>query len=288
MKYTTKTFLKIHMQFFSKLLFPIHGIGLVIKKIALYCLGWKSPSLLVEGLTIAPTYGNLVDIHHMFTSWKFLLGDVRIDDWISLTRMEMHPLDRIWCDWCSIANGITQMIYNKIMTTNLNNLNTEFSSKNNAFVHNSMKWLRHLPGTIYWEIPVRTTSEQEALLDSLTDPITRIKVSIFLEYYNYVSRTEQRWCPFKYLPNNVVYDRDYYTYSSTNKSDRIDAGKCLRKNGYVSGDNIVRSSDAPDNNNDTPISSSSILIQHSTSSSTLTSPMYKTLFEDFMNILRNA
>lgn len=275
-----RTFWSINWQFLKLLAFPMKGYGFVIKSLFSYVKILKLPATLLEAFSIAPTFVNLIANFNLFESWRFLISDLNIEEWISLSRFKSHPLDRIWCDWCSIVNGINEMIYHKIITGNLNEMKDQFNDKKNAnipfFLRYVMK-LKYVPFTLYNEHQSLTSlnNEQINILDGILDPVTKNKIESFFMFYNTIKLTEQRWCPFKYIQDLVKYDRDYYCFSSDNESNLYVVGQILREQGMVS---------ACANNHDsvyhymTTINNSDDVVKSE----------YPSIFDDYMRLLKSS
>ena len=275
-------FWKIQCRFLKLLLLPFHGYGFIIKAIFDYVKFFKLPAVLIEGISIAPLFVVLIANFNLYDSWRFLISDLNIDDWISLTRFKSHPLDRIWCDWCSIVNGVNEMIYHKIKTINVNQLNDKFHEKNNGIIPLYLKYLmslKYVPGTVYCDHrnDIVLSIEQNEILERIIDPIVKDKIKNFLLFYNTVKLTEKRWCPFKYIKDIIKYDREYYCFNSDEETNLHMAGKILREYGLIENCNSICT------NEHTSVHDYVSAINNSTAIIKTVSP---SIFDEYMSMLR--
>jgi len=276
------TFWKIQSRFLKFLLFPFQGYGFILKAIFEYVKFMKLPAALIEGISIAPMFIVLIANFSLFESWNFLISDLNIDDWISLTRFKTHPLDRVWCDWCSIVNGVNEMIYHKIKTLDLNQLNDKFHEKKNGIIPLYLKYLmslKYIPGTVYYEHSndIVISIEQNEILERIIDPVVKDKVKNFLLFYNTVKLTEKRWCPFKYIKDIVNYDREYYCFNSDEENNLHIAGQILREYGLIENcQNMCTNEHITVHDYMTTINNSTAIIKTE----------YPSIFDEYMNLLR--
>lgn len=228
---------------------------------------WQYPIFLLEASSIAPLYFFLYALVHFCENWFKIVDDKSFEGWISLTRFKSKKLDRIFCDWCSIVNGVNEKIYDQIIkdVKEKNFDKYKLVSENQPLYFRYLLLLKYIPYTIFHthKKKIELRKEQLELLKNINDVNARKKIKTFLIWKNNTDVVEMRWCPFKYI-REMKYDRENYVYRSDESHNLKIAGEILRTQGIIECTNCVK-----------------IINDHKD----IIKTKKKTLFDDFVKVL---
>lgn len=219
----------------------------VLKTLQQHYHGCDRFNLYLEGLNISPFSFQLNLVYKICRNSRFLMiSNQDIDSYITFTRFG-SGLDKAFCDWCSIANGMLELIIDKHLELirsddwNVERYVQEFklpcelkTFRNNVrSIHNGVVQ-KHRD-----QLAVRTEQIQPYIdeLDNrhMSQKIKNkicSKLCSILELRNMIEIIERRWCPFRHL-REINFDRNYYVYSANNTEDLKQVQEILIQSGIV-------------------------------------------------------
>ena len=172
---------------------------------------------------------------------KYKRGD--INKYITFSRFVKGP-DKITCDWCSIANGIFELLSNTILEA-CNDKNTITSlyvpKQCKQAVLNFNKSI-HTSNNKYYTPITYTDESLKPFLDILNSHKSELSeeekekiikdIKVILGCIDGLTQLEQRWCPFKHM-KKINFKRDYQLYNS-HKPEGVEAAMdLLKKEGKI-------------------------------------------------------
>jgi hypothetical protein len=193
---------------------------------------------------------------------KHKKGD--INNYITFSRFKKGP-DKVMCDWCSIANGIFELLSSTILevckdkktitslyvpehcTRAIKHFNNSISTE--GWNHKHYSPLTYTDASIKPFLDV--LNSHKSLLSDEEKENTIEKIKTILLVIDGLKQLEQRWCPFKHM-KKLNFKRDYHLYNSHNDGDVESAMDLLNKEGKVTYKNILKYN----YNNDKPIDDS--------------------------------
>ena len=168
-----------------------------------------------------------------------------LEKYISFTRFN-DGYDKIYCDWCSICNGLLEysldIIFSNINNKKINNIGELKSIDNNLILLKNIyycyntspekllkksKYKNVISEKINKNIFVK---KKEAVIKNINDVVI-LKEALEL--------VEQTFCPFLHL-KKINFKRDYYYYNPNNSKDLEIAKKILIKNKKITCHNCVK------------------------------------------------
>jgi hypothetical protein len=149
-----------------------------------------------------------------------------IDDYVTFTRLKISERDRIYCDWCSIANGTIKLIIDSIIK--LKDIETNKLKDINLF--NSYLLLRWIKtATIFREKKINSHDIDDFIYKTFKKYDNKLNklIRLISELYLVTEQIELRWCPFRSM---IDYYRNYDPrYLPINKDTIYYAGEILSK-----------------------------------------------------------
>jgi len=144
-----------------------------------------------------------------------------LQGWITFTRFA-KGVDKYSCDWCSLANGLTELYLSK-----LRNL-SRFDSP-------PLKCDRG-----YWKSGADHTATEGQLACYNVDPnvLTQEDVYDLVTKRNLAEYTEQHWCPFKHL-RQLSFNRSYYAFSPESEAQLREAQAILQEKDRITGEDVT-------------------------------------------------
>ncbi|MCP3660283.1 MAG: hypothetical protein GY830_08250 [Bacteroidetes bacterium] len=225
----------------------------LLSSIFLHSKVYELFSIYFEAKIIEPNHTNLLAIIELCKNSKFLhIKEKDIDHYISLTRFQKGR-DKVFCDWCSICNGLIELILFKLLQF-CDNKNFNFDKFNNFEIPNhlwnSTKYLKCIPFGVVKrnEKSIEVDKNQYKIYKNLLSEIkiTKEQMDIclkkiihLLEWKNCIMILEKRWCPFKYILN-LDFNRKYYFYDSNNMEELKKAQNILIKKGQIDCNECVK------------------------------------------------
>ena len=181
---------------------------------------------------------------------KYKKGD--INNYITFSRFVDGP-DKITCDWCSIANGIFELLSNTILEV-CNDKNTITSLYAPEQCKHAILHFNKSIQTEGWNhkhyVPITYTDESlKPFLDILNSHKSELSeeekekiikdIKVILGCIDGLTQLEQRWCPFKHM-KKINFKRDYQLYNS-HKPEEVEASMdLLKKEGRVTYKRIMK------------------------------------------------
>lgn len=170
---------------------------------------------------------------------KYKKGD--INNYISFSRFTKGH-DKIFCDWCSISNGIFELFYDTTLEAcnnketiklleipkNLERVVTSFNTNHNE----------HYSSLTHTDEDLKPFMINLSMIDLKEEEEIKIKLKIKYIIYSLkiLKQLEQRWCPFKHM-KKLKFNRDYYIYNSHNADEVKTATRLLKNKGRVTFQN---------------------------------------------------
>ena len=179
---------------------------------------------------------------------KYKKGD--INNYISFSRFT-KGYDKIFCDWCSISNGVFELFYDTVL-----------EACNDKEIIKSLEISKNLKGLVvsfnvahneHYSPLTHTDEDLEPFMVNLNTldlkKEEKIKIKSKIKYIIYslkaLKQIEQRWCPFKHM-KKLKFNRDYYIYNSHNADEVKTATELLKKRGRVTLKNRPKKSPSTD------------------------------------------
>jgi len=187
------------------------GTSFVISAIARTHLAQHTVTdLITEGELIMPKREFITSVIQL--AW--LYRDLPFDEddfhhFISFTRFT-KGVDKIWCDWCALVNGLFEMITRKLGDTT---------------------GPRPIPPLLRDRCNEVARLPRYAALNVTCDGLDEIR--------RLTAAVEQTWCPFKHL-REIGYWRPYYIFDPSHTDDLHQARDLLRREGAVTCDQCNR------------------------------------------------
>lgn len=148
---------------------------------------------------------------------KYLKHNENMDDYIQLTRfIDGDGIDRINCDWCSIANGFSEFC----VATVKNNKGIDIFLSSGPWFYASYyeaKLISKLPKSCFAGYVDCSDDEVEKFIvdNQITfdNVIEKMLASFYIKrmitFMRIVAQVEKRWCPFGYM-QDMAYERNYH------------------------------------------------------------------------------
>ena len=164
-----------------------------------------------------------------------------LDAFISFTRF-VRGHDKIFCDWCSINNGLFQFFYDIILDICNNkekilsfNVPEKLKDLVNRFNQSSHEEYTHVSSNVDKLLPFTTKMDEIELPDSEKSRIIS-EIEYVMMFRDMLKQIEERWCPFKHHKKLKV-DGDHYKYNSHVFDDVQMAQHLLKRDGRVNKKN---------------------------------------------------
>ena len=179
---------------------------------------------------------------------KYKKGDIY--NYVSFSRFT-KGYDKIFCDWCSISNGIFELFYDTVLEVcnnkekiksleipqNLKGLVVSFHVAHNE----------HYSPLTYTDKDLEPFTNKFKVLglnkEEKVEIKSKIKYIIFA--LKALKQIEQRWCPFKHM-KKLNFNRDYYIYNSHNDKEVKEVVNLLKKEGKVTIKNSPKKTPSDD------------------------------------------
>jgi len=185
---------------------------------------------------------NLHLIINLFKLMKTLktFDEKDIHKYISFSRF-IKGKDKIACDWCSIANGSMEMMYNSMLTACTTDNITKLENIPEIFEIWLQEWelfcLKH-----EYYLPLSSEDYIKPFKNKKLNNKTLSNIKLFLKLLDGAKQIEQRWCPFKY-GKELKFNRNYYIYDSHNLDEIELVKQRLRNEGKITGKEIIKQKD---------------------------------------------
>ena len=209
---------------------------------------YKLPILLIETWLIKPNKEFLGAYIDFYRKNKFLGYNAKtFDKFVSLTRFQ-SGLDKLYCDWCGICNGINEIILfsikdyigrKKDIVKLLKNL---YIPKHFIYIMSYMSI--YCSPTIIFKKEIQTELNfiNKLISDNYKVRLDENKIEkmkLFIEWLYFTEYIERTWCPFKHI-KNINYKRDYHYYNSHNIENLKLASQILSKEGKITCNNCIK------------------------------------------------
>lgn len=146
----------------------------------------------------------------------------RLEDYVSFTRADFHPLDKLSCDWCAVCNGLLawtgDLLDDALRHPDLLSPHWRFDG-NHPYRH-AFKALRWLPmsaaqrsydsALVAAQVAEIRARAQQQLAGAELDAFMRAARHFVVVRHN-AACIEQRYCPFRHL-RALAYAPDYCVY----------------------------------------------------------------------------
>ena len=239
---------KILIKQFIMELTVIYDQSFILSTVIMSYPFYKLPILVLEMDTIKPKKESLEAYIYFYKKNKFLGYNAKMfDKFVSLTRFQ-SGLDKVYCDWCGLINGINEMILYSIKDyirskKDIDKLLNKLYIPN--YVIYTMRTMSMYCSPLqFFEKEIKT--EVKIIHNLISDNYKVIvdenklkKIKLFIEWLYFAEYIERTWCPFKHM-KNINFKRDYYYYNSHNSENLKLASEILIKEGKISCNNCIK------------------------------------------------
>ncbi len=192
-----------------------------------------SQNNIIEASMIRPNYNT---INMCINAYRTVLPIKKLDvsDYINFSRLNLTRGDKIACDWCSIVNGTTEVMYQSLFLSSIDELN---EIKDYQHLDNIRNYL--IGSLKYRKNPNKWTTEREKIMEYVPNKEHPL-VGKIIDVKVLLTEIELRWCPFKsaveyyrnydqrYLNKNILEDDSLFKNIGEylDKNDSIECWKC--------------------------------------------------------------
>ncbi len=239
---------KILIKQFIMELTVIYDYSFLISSVLMSYPFYKLPILILEMNIIKPKKESLEAYIDFYKKNKFLgYNSKMFDKFVSLTRFQ-SGLDKVYCDWCGLINGINEMILYSIKDyirskKDIDKLLKKLYIPNYAIY--TMRTMSIYCSPIQFfkkEIQTEINIIHKLISDNYKvrlDENKIEKIKLFIEWLYFGEYIERTWCPFKHM-KNIKYKRNYYYYNSHNIENLKLASHILIKEGKITCNNCIK------------------------------------------------
>ena len=175
---------------------------------------------------------------------KYKKGD--INNYITFSRFVGGP-DKIMCDWCSIANGILELLSSTILevcndrklitSLYIPKAITDFTNSPFCQTHKHYTPLTYTDESLEPFLIIINSHKSLLSEEEKENAINDIKTILLA--IDGLKQLEQRWCPFKHM-KKLNFRRDYHLYNSHKNEDIGSAMNLLDQKGKVTYKGIMK------------------------------------------------
>ena len=167
----------------------------------------------------------------------------RLQDYVSFTRVDFHPVDKLSCDWCAICNGLLawtgDLLDDALRQSNPLIAHWRFDDKHlyrHAFT--VLRWLplsaikrHHDPAVVAAQLEDIRLRAQQVLAGAELDTFMSEARHFVIVRHN-ATCLERRYCPFRHL-RELAYSEDYWIYDWRVPEQMVTAARVLAEHGAV-------------------------------------------------------